>query len=197
MASRWPRSASTRSTRRWRPRRPIATMPSATCSWPGIASTIPTGSKLNAAVQEHLKQAPKPELTKVMIASEGLPAIRLHTQGADFFEQTYYLKRGDLNQKLARGRPELFASADDRARSRKALANGPARGLPHVVSPPGAGQLDHRSRRRRRASAGARDRQSTCGSIISAAASWPRPAILAPRASGPRIPSCSTIWPAN
>ena len=61
----------------------------------------PDWRKLNAAVQEHLKLTPKPELTKVLIASEGLPAVRLHTQGADFFEHTYYLKRGDLNQKLA------------------------------------------------------------------------------------------------
>lgn len=60
----------------------------------------PEWRKLNAAVAEHLKQAPKPELTKVMIASEGLPPIRLRTQGADFFEKTFYLKRGDLNQKL-------------------------------------------------------------------------------------------------
>ncbi len=56
--------------------------------------------QLHRAVQEHLKLAPKPELTKVMIATEGLPAIRFHTQGADFFEKTFYLKRGDLNQKI-------------------------------------------------------------------------------------------------
>jgi mono/diheme cytochrome c family protein len=59
-----------------------------------------TWQRLNAAVQEHAKQAPKPELTKVMIASEGLPAIRFHTQGGDFFDKTYYLRRGDLNQKV-------------------------------------------------------------------------------------------------
>jgi len=33
------------------------------------------------------------------VCSEGVPAIRLHTQGADFFEKSYYLKRGDPNQK--------------------------------------------------------------------------------------------------
>jgi cytochrome c553 len=60
----------------------------------------PDWQRLTSAVQEHLKQAPKPQLTKVMIASEGLPAIRLHTQGADFFDKTFYLKRGDLNQKI-------------------------------------------------------------------------------------------------
>jgi mono/diheme cytochrome c family protein len=37
--------------------------------------------------------------TKVMISSEGLPPVRLHTQGADFLEQTHFLKRGDPNQK--------------------------------------------------------------------------------------------------
>jgi mono/diheme cytochrome c family protein len=36
---------------------------------------------------------------KVLVASEGLPAIRLHSQGDDFFKQTYFLGRGDVNQK--------------------------------------------------------------------------------------------------
>ncbi|HEX3726678.1 MAG TPA: DUF1553 domain-containing protein, partial [Pirellulales bacterium] len=57
--------------------------------------------ELSRAVQDHLRRAPKPELTKVMVTTEGLPAIRLHTQGADFFDQTFFLKRGDLNQKVA------------------------------------------------------------------------------------------------
>src|SRR5262249_46501563 len=33
--------------------------------------------------------------------SEGLPPIRLHTQGEDFFRETYFLKRGDPDQKVA------------------------------------------------------------------------------------------------
>lgn len=36
---------------------------------------------------------------KVLVASEGLPALRLHTQGDDFFKQTFFLRRGDTNQK--------------------------------------------------------------------------------------------------
>ena len=60
----------------------------------------PEWQALQGAVAEHARQEPHPTLTKVMIATEGLPAIRLHTQGADFFEHTYFLKRGDLNQKL-------------------------------------------------------------------------------------------------
>ncbi|HEX6984468.1 MAG TPA: DUF1549 domain-containing protein [Planctomycetaceae bacterium] len=43
--------------------------------------------------------APKP--LKVMIASEGVPAIRHHTQGGDFLEATHYLRRGDCDQKVA------------------------------------------------------------------------------------------------
>ena len=36
---------------------------------------------------------------KALVSSEGLPAVRLHTQGGDFLEQTHFLKRGDPNQK--------------------------------------------------------------------------------------------------
>ncbi len=57
--------------------------------------------KLRAAIDEHAANAPQPELTKVLIATEGLPALRLRTQGKDFFEETFYLKRGDLAQKVA------------------------------------------------------------------------------------------------
>ena len=35
----------------------------------------------------------------MLVASEGLPPIRLHSQGDDFFKQTFFLKRGDVNQK--------------------------------------------------------------------------------------------------
>ena len=54
--------------------------------------------ELNSAVNEHASRAPK-ETEKVMIASEGVPAIRTHTQGGDFLENTHFLKRGDPNQK--------------------------------------------------------------------------------------------------
>jgi len=39
------------------------------------------------------------EPMKALVASEGLPPIRLHTQGDDFFKRTYFLRRGDVNQK--------------------------------------------------------------------------------------------------
>ena len=56
--------------------------------------------KLNAVVQEHLAIEPKPNLAKVMVCSEGVKPIRHHTQGADFFEQSHFLHRGDTNQKV-------------------------------------------------------------------------------------------------
>ena len=37
----------------------------------------------------------------MLVASEGLPPIRLYTQGDDFLKETYFLRRGDVNQKVA------------------------------------------------------------------------------------------------
>jgi mono/diheme cytochrome c family protein len=59
----------------------------------------PQWQQLNKKVEDHHKAAPQPILTKVLICSEGVTPVRLHSQGADFFEQTYFLKRGDPNQK--------------------------------------------------------------------------------------------------
>ena len=56
--------------------------------------------KLNAVVQEHAAKEPKPNLAKVMVCSEGVKPIRHHTQGADFFDQSHFLHRGDTNQKV-------------------------------------------------------------------------------------------------
>jgi len=54
---------------------------------------------LEARVQEHLARAPQPPVQKVLISSEGVPAVRTHTQGGDFLEHTHFLKRGDPNNK--------------------------------------------------------------------------------------------------
>ena len=61
--------------------------------------------KLNTVVAAHQAKAPKPAKVKVLVSSEGLPAVRLHTQGPDFFEKTYVVKRGDPNQKLGEANP--------------------------------------------------------------------------------------------
>jgi cytochrome c553 len=55
--------------------------------------------ELNGKAEAHAKTAPKPQTFKAMICSEGLPAVRLHTQGGDFLNETHFLKRGDPNQK--------------------------------------------------------------------------------------------------
>ncbi len=48
---------------------------------------------LDQQVQAHAKKAPP--APKMLVATEGLPAVRLHTQGDDFFPQTFFLRRGD------------------------------------------------------------------------------------------------------
>jgi cytochrome c553 len=59
----------------------------------------PEWRKLYQQVQDHLRKAPKPKTVKALVSSEGLPALRLHTQGDDFFPESYFLRRGDPNQK--------------------------------------------------------------------------------------------------
>ena len=56
---------------------------------------------LSKKVNQHLKTEPQPALTKVMICSEGpdIKPVRHHTQGKDFFDETYFLTRGDTQQK--------------------------------------------------------------------------------------------------
>ncbi|MBI5773789.1 MAG: DUF1549 domain-containing protein [Verrucomicrobia bacterium] len=61
--------------------------------------------KRNDAVLAHVKTEPRPELVKALVCSEGLPALRLHTQGPDFYAQTFLLKRGDLSQKQGEAAP--------------------------------------------------------------------------------------------
>jgi hypothetical protein len=75
---------------------------------------------LDGKVQAHLAAMPKPRLQKMLISSEGVPAVRLHTQGGDFLEATHLLRRGDPNQKAEVVRPGFLqvltrtAEADQR-----------------------------------------------------------------------------------
>ncbi len=62
-------------------------------------TTDPQWRDLNKQVEEHAKKGPPLATVKAMVCSEGVPAIRFHTQGGDFLEQTHFLKRGDPNQK--------------------------------------------------------------------------------------------------
>jgi mono/diheme cytochrome c family protein len=59
-------------------------------------------TKLNAKVQTHLTVKPKPKLTKVQVTSEGFKPTKHHADGRGFphfYKETYFLKRGDSNQK--------------------------------------------------------------------------------------------------
>lgn len=49
-------------------------------------------------VEEHLRAEPDGK-TKVLICGEGYKPVRMYTQGADFFEKTYILKRGNTDMK--------------------------------------------------------------------------------------------------
>jgi hypothetical protein len=55
--------------------------------------------KLKKAEQDHAGKAPKPNVVKSLICSEGVTPIRLHSQGADFLKETHFLNRGDATQK--------------------------------------------------------------------------------------------------
>ncbi len=57
--------------------------------------------RLNDAVKAHAAKAPKPNQVKALVSGEGIPALRLHTQGDDFLKETNFLKRGDVSQKQA------------------------------------------------------------------------------------------------
>jgi mono/diheme cytochrome c family protein len=59
----------------------------------------PGWREANKPVAEHLAKEPKPQLTQMMVCSEGVTPIRHNTQGADFFNEFYFLKRGDVDQK--------------------------------------------------------------------------------------------------
>jgi mono/diheme cytochrome c family protein len=78
----------------------------------------PEWQRLNAAVEVHAAREPRPKLVKAMVCSEGLPAIRLHTQGPDFYEQTHVLRRGDPNNKVGvatQGFLEVLMRAPEKA----------------------------------------------------------------------------------
>ncbi|HEV3385851.1 MAG TPA: DUF1549 domain-containing protein, partial [Gemmata sp.] len=55
--------------------------------------------KLQKAERDHSAKAPKPNVVKSLISSEGVSPIRLHSQGDDFLKETHFLRRGDPNQK--------------------------------------------------------------------------------------------------
>jgi mono/diheme cytochrome c family protein len=52
-----------------------------------------------------LRDQVPPAKLKALICSEGVKAVRLHTQGRDFYDPVHALKRGDPNQKIEVAQP--------------------------------------------------------------------------------------------
>src|SRR5258708_37572693 len=80
---------------------------------------------LNKTVQDSLKQAPKPNTVKALVSGEGLPPVRLHTQGDDFLPATHFLRRGDCDQKDAvatQGFLQVLMPASDSERKWQRIA---------------------------------------------------------------------------
>lgn len=59
----------------------------------------PEWKKLAAAEKEHALKAPQPSTVKTLVSTEGMPAVRLHSQGEDVLKETHFLRRGDPNNK--------------------------------------------------------------------------------------------------
>jgi len=73
-------------------------------------------NELTAQAAEHMKNAPTAKGETVMIVSEGVKPIRHHSQGKDFFDDFYFLKRGDINQKMGKASQsflQVLMPADD------------------------------------------------------------------------------------
>lgn len=87
-------------------------------------------------VREHLLAEPRPQLAKVLISSEGVPAVRLHTQGGDFLEHTHFLKRGNPNDKVAVAEPGYVQVVSD-------AGEGPEH---WYVAPPAGAHTSYRRR---------------------------------------------------
>ena len=67
--------------------------------------------RLRRAVDEHAE--PKPALVNALVCSENVPAVRLRTQGPDFYPDTQFLKRGDLAMKQGPATPGFVRVLSD------------------------------------------------------------------------------------
>jgi mono/diheme cytochrome c family protein len=82
----------------------------------------------------HRANEPKPKTVTVQVSSEGVTPIRHHTQGADFFNEYYFLKRGDVNQKQGLATPSFL----------QVLMNSADQEKHWQVSPPANSKLSYR-----------------------------------------------------
>lgn len=94
----------------------------------------PERRALRRACDEHARTAPKPDGIKALVCSEGIQPLRLHTQGADFFEKTYFLLRGDPNRKNGEATPSFL----------QVLMNSPEKEKHWRIDPPAGSRLSFR-----------------------------------------------------
>ena len=86
-------------------------------SW--YRSLDPEWQKLSAAVAAHDQLKPKANLAKVMVSSEGVKPIKHNADGRGFphfYEETFFLKRGDATQKVRTADPgflQVLTSSKD------------------------------------------------------------------------------------
>jgi hypothetical protein len=92
--------------------------------------------ELHAIVAEHAKHEPPAKLVKMMVCSEGVTPIRHHTQGADFFNETYFLKRGDCDQKMGTAEQSFL----------QVLMTAPEKEKHWQVAPPEGSKTSYRRR---------------------------------------------------
>ncbi len=155
----------------------------------------PEWTKINKSAQDHLAKAPKPSVVKALISSEGLPALRLHTQGEDFFKETYFLKRGDPAQKdgvaeagylqlLTAGAEKKWAKSAPTGNRGCRIADRRSRtGSPTSTTGPAACSPASSS--------------TASGSTTWAEASSRLPATSGSAARSRPTPNCSISWPGN
>jgi hypothetical protein len=94
--------------------------------------------ELAGAIAHHDRHPPRSKVETVMVASEGVPPIRHHMPGGapDFFEKTYYLRRGDVLQKEGEAQPGFL----------QVLVNSPDSQSRWETSPPEGSRTSHRRR---------------------------------------------------
>lgn len=84
--------------------------------------TDPQWQALHQPLADHVAQKPKPQMVKVMVASEGFKPIPHHADGRGFkhfYPETFFLKRGDTNQKQGVAQPgflQALTRSDDDSR---------------------------------------------------------------------------------
>jgi hypothetical protein len=99
--------------------------------------------RLDAQRQAHLLMVPQLPVHDVLVATEGRPAIRLHTQATqDFLPQTQYLQRGDPVRPVGTAVPAMLQIFSDESRHESHNREGLSRWLTDVEH--GAGALTAR-----------------------------------------------------